>query len=196
MKHANKIILASASQPAKIVRRAGSVFLLSILALLAGCLGKPDNIEPVSDFKLDKYLGTWYEIARLNHPFEQNLINVSANYTLRDDGGVNVLNKGFNTEDNEQEDITGRAYFVGDTDKGFLKVSFFGPFFGSYIVFETDYDQYAFVTGPNKEYLWLLAREPEISDELYQRFLNVAEEKGYNTGELIRVEQGVEVPSL
>lgn len=166
--------------------------ILSCLLVLTACTSKPDGIEPVKDFELDRYLGTWYEIRRLDQPFEKGLSQVTAEYTLRDDGGVNVINRGYNAETNEWKTANGKAYFVGDKSEAFLKVAFFGPFFASYIVFDTDYDNYAYVTGPDKTYLWLLSRSPVVNDDVIDRFLNIAEEKGYKTDQLINVQQIVE----
>ncbi|HEY0063601.1 MAG TPA: lipocalin family protein, partial [Telluria sp.] len=102
--------------------------------LLAGCVSKPENIEPVGNFNTQKYLGKWYEIARLDHSFERGLDHVTAEYSLRDDGGLKVLNRGYNKEKSEWKDAEGKAYFVEKPDLGYLKVSFFGPFYGAYIV--------------------------------------------------------------
>lgn len=159
--------------------------------MLWGCVGKPDQITPVDNFELERYLGKWYEIARLDHSFERGMNQVSAEYSMREDGGVKVLNKGYSTEDKEWNSAEGKAYFVESDDLGYLKVSFFGPFYGSYIVFELEkqnYD-YAFVSGPNHSYLWLLSRTPEISDDIKQKFKSQAKELGFDTSELIWVEQ-------
>jgi apolipoprotein D and lipocalin family protein len=165
------------------------IFILFSL-LVAGCVGKPDNVEPVSDFDLQRYLGTWYEIARLDHRFERGLSKVTANYTLRDDGGVRVLNRGYSDKKGEWEQAEGKAYFVEDAKTGYLKVSFLGPFYGSYIVFELDKENYqhAVVSGPDKSYLWILARTPEIDETLKKRLIQKAAEKGFNTAKLIFVE--------
>ena len=158
---------------------------------LMGCDVAPDNVQPVSDFELNRYLGKWYEIARLDHSFERGLEQVTANYSLRSGGGVKVTNRGFNPEKNKWEEAEGKAYFVGAPDEAHLKVSFFGPFYGSYIVFELDREnyQYAFVSGPDKSYLWLLARTPEVDKTLIERFTKRAEALGYATDKLIFVEQ-------
>jgi apolipoprotein D and lipocalin family protein len=159
--------------------------------LLGGCLGKPAGVEPVQGFELDRYLGTWYEIARLDHSFERGLTRVTAEYSRRDDGGVQVVNRGFSDEANEWREAVGRAYFVENADVGYLKVSFFGPFYGSYVVFGLDPDyQYAFVAGPDRSYLWLLARAPSIRAELLQRFLARADALGFAIDQLILVDQG------
>ncbi|PTQ76315.1 apolipoprotein D and lipocalin family protein [Nitrosomonas oligotropha] len=164
--------------------------LLSIIflcAALSGCLSIPQNVAPVDGFELNKYLGKWYEIARLDHSFERGLDNVTAEYFLRDDGGVRVINKGFSTTENKWKEAEGKAYFVSDPQQGFLKVSFFGPFYGAYIVFELDKEdyQYTFVTSYDKSYLWLLARTPVVSEELRDRFMQRAAELGFATDKLI-----------
>ena len=137
--------------------------ILSFLVLNA-CLGMPKNVTPVDNFVLDRYLGRWYEIARLDHSFERGLEQVTAEYTLRDDGGVAVKNRGFSVSERKWREAIGKAYFVNDSNEAYLKVSFFGPFYGSYVVFELDEDnyQYAFVSGPDLSYLWLLSRTKQV----------------------------------
>lgn len=158
--------------------------------LLVGCTGMPDSVAPVQGFDLSRYLGTWYEIARLDHSFERGLEQVTAEYSLRDDGGVRVKNRGFSSEKNEWTEAEGKAYFVGASDEGYLKVSFFGPFYGSYVVFELDDEyQYAFVSGPDTSYLWFLSRTPTVDSGLLSRFVEQAEELGFDTDELIFVDQ-------
>ena len=154
---------------------------------LAACVGTPPGVEPVDNFELDRYLGKWYEIARLDHDFERGLDNVTAQYTLRDDGGVRVINSGY-TSDNVRNEAEGKAYFVTDEDLAHLKVSFFGPFYGSYIVFELEKNyEYAFVSGPKTSYLWLLARQPQVSEEVMRQFESRAAELGFDLDELILV---------
>ena len=156
--------------------------------LLAGCTGMPTGVEPVKGFELDRYLGKWYEIARLDHSFERGMQNVTAEYSMRDDGGVRVVNRGYITDKGEWDEAEGKAYFVEESDQGYLKVSFFGPFYGSYVVFELDDNyRYAFISGPDTSYLWLLAREPVIDPELMQRFKSRAKELGFDLRELIMV---------
>jgi len=150
----------------------------------------PETIQPVTGFDLESYLGKWYEIARLDHRFERGLEQVTATYALNSDGSVRVTNRGFSTISNEWKEAVGKAKLAGDENTGHLKVSFFGPFYGSYVIFELDKEsyQYAFVTSGNSS-LWLLAREPVIGDELKDRFLNMVSQAGYNTQELIFVNQ-------
>ncbi len=164
---------------------------LMLCVFLSGCLGMPDSVKPVSNFEIQNYLGTWYEIARLDHSFEEGLSQVTAEYTLKQDGGVSVLNKGFLADENRWKEAEGKAYFVGSESEGYLKVSFFGPFYGSYVVFDLDQAnyQYAFVSGPNTDYLWLLARTPTVDQEVINLFVAMAEERGFDTNQLIFVEQ-------
>ncbi len=168
-----------------------NLMLAVVMLLLGGCVGIPESVTPVKDFELDRYLGKWYEIARLDHSFERGLEQVTAEYALRDDGGVSVLNRGFSVEKNEWKDAEGKAFFVRESDEGYLKVSFFGPFYGAYVVFELDKKnyQYAFVSGPDKSYLWFMSRTPAVSDELMAKFVASAKTLGFNTDELIYVKQ-------
>ena len=165
-----------------------SICLLLFSLLLSGCAGLPKGIEPVTNFKLDRYLGQWYEVARLDHRFERGLEQVTATYSTNDDGSVRVVNRGFSTKSGKWEDATGKARFAGNPDVGYLEVSFFGPFFGSYVIFELDKEnyQYAFITG-SESTLWLLSRTPKISDSVKENFLKRIEEYGYNSQELIFV---------
>lgn len=155
-----------------------------------GCVGVPENIKPVSNFELEKYLGQWYEIARLDHSFERGLSQVTANYSLRDDGGVRVINRGYAESEQTWREKEGKAYFVDGMDIGYLKVSFFGPFYGSYIVFELDQDnyQYSLVSGPDKSYFWILARTPTIDQNLLDQLVAKAAAKGFDTSALIYVQ--------
>ncbi len=167
------------------------IFLVLAAALTSACTGLPDGIEPVSDFDADRYLGKWYEIARLDHSFERGLSRVTAEYSLRDDGGIKVTNRGYDAESGEWEQADGKAFFVRSRDEGYLKVSFFGPFYGAYIVFGLDQDayQYSFVSGPDRSYLWLLARTPTIEEHVMDRFVASATGLGFPTEELIIVDQ-------
>lgn len=166
--------------------------LVSLVCLiLTACTGLPEGVEPVQDFEADRYLGKWYEIARLDHSFERGLTRVTAEYSRRGDGGIRVLNRGYNAETGEWDQAEGRAYFVRSDVEGYLKVSFFGPFYGAYVVFGLDHDdyRYSFVSGPNRSYLWLLARTPTVDQEVVDRFIAAAAALGYPTDELIFVDQ-------
>ncbi|MEN7341676.1 MAG: lipocalin family protein [Pseudomonadota bacterium] len=173
-----------------------SLFLLSAL-LLAACVNVPDGIQPVQNFDAERYLGTWYEIARLDHRFERGLVDVSATYARRDDGGISVLNRGYRVDDEAWDEARGKAYFVRDASTGFLKVSFFGPFYGAYVIFDLDEDyQYSFVSGPNRDYLWLLSRTPTVPPSVLERFRAHAAEVGFDTEALIVVDQSRSINAL
>lgn len=162
-----------------------------LLFFLSGCVGLPEKITPVDNFKLERYLGKWYEIARMNHSFEKGLSNVTAEYSLREDGGVKVLNRGYLDKEDKWKEAEGKAYFVDKKDRGFLRVSFFGPFYSSYIVFDLDQENYNYsvVSGPDKSYLWILAREPKISKNKLGKLISKAAASGFDTSQLIFVKQ-------
>jgi len=163
--------------------------LIIFVLLLAGCVKVPGNITPVDNFNIERYLGKWYEIARLDHSFERGLTSVSAEYSVRSDGGLRVVNRGYSQKENKWKEIEGKGYFVDRKDQGFLKVSFFGPFYGSYVVFDLDRDNYSYalVCGPDKSYFWLLARSLRIDDELKKRLVDKAASLGFDTKKLIYV---------
>ena len=165
------------------------IMLCLLLMLLSGCLGYPKTVVPVQEFELERYLGKWYEIARLDHSFERGLEKVTAEYSLREGGGVLVRNRGYSKTENTWKEAEGKAFFVQEPDRGYLKVSFFGPFYGSYVVFELDQEgyQYAFVSGPNESYLWFLSRTPTVSEDLLSLFEEQARVLGFRTEDLILV---------
>jgi len=164
--------------------------LLVLLGLLTGCVKIPANVQPVDGFNINKYMGTWYEIARLDHSFERGLTQVSAEYSLREDGGVRVVNRGYSEKKKTWKEAEGKAYFVGRPDQGYLKVSFFGPFYGSYIIFDLDHQnyQYSLVCGPDTSYLWLLARSPQMDQELKDILIAKAAALNFDTDKLIFVD--------
>ena len=116
---------------------------------------------------------------------------ISATYSMREDGGVKVLNKGYKTKEKEWSEAEGKAYFVESPDKGFLKVSFFGPFYGSYIVMDTDYETYTMISGPDLSYFWILSRKPTLDEKILNRLLAQAKEAGFDTSKLIYPEQSM-----
>ena len=168
-----------------------SITILFGTFLLAGCTVAPQGIMPVDNFNLDRYLGTWYEIARLDHRFERGLSQVSATYSKRSDGGVDVINRGFNSQTNKWKEAKGRAYFIGEPDVARLKVTFFWPFYGGYNVIELDQENYnyALICGPSKKYLWILARAKKLDAGIMESLIDNAKALGFNTSELILVKQ-------
>ena len=165
--------------------------LLVVCLFISSCLSVPDGVAPIQNFELDRYVGRWYEVARLDHSFERGLEAVTADYSLRDDGSIRVINSGRDINSGELQQAEGRAYFVDKSNIGHLKVSFFGPFYGSYVIFELDQIdyQYAFVAGYSKDYLWLLARTPVVSEAVLSNFKLKASKFGFNTDDLIFVQQ-------
>tara|TARA_R110002096_G_scaffold2619_6_gene13606 strand:- start:12376 stop:12930 length:555 start_codon:yes stop_codon:yes gene_type:complete len=174
----------------KFVAKAGA---LIALVLQSGCMGTPDGARAVTGFELQRYLGTWYEVARLDHRFERGMSNVTASYSMREDGGVRVVNRGYIADKQEWNEAVGKAYFIGDSDVGRLKVSFFGPFYGAYNVIELDEDnyQYALVAGPDTGYLWILARSPDLDAGIVSALVEKAAGLGFQTDELIFVKHHV-----
>lgn len=175
---------------------------LVAIFLLNSCMGVPDNVDIVEGVDAEQYLGTWYEIARLDHSFERGLDNVTAHYALRDDGSIKVINRGYNREKEEWDSAEGKAYFVEQqnadgTYAGKLKVSFFGPFYGAYNIIALDkkYYNYVMVCGPNKDYLWILSRTPELTYPIKQHLVSQANELGFATDKLIYVNQNPDIPS-
>lgn len=165
-------------------------FVAFICLLATGCTGIPENVSPVENFDIQRYLGTWYEIARLDHSFERGLSRVSAEYSLRDDGGIRVINRGFDAGKDRWKQAEGKAYFIDSPTTGRLKVSFFGPFYGAYNIIELDRDhyRYALVCGLDTSYLWILSRTPRLDPDILDRLVSKAGSYGFDTSELIYVE--------
>lgn len=179
----------------------GKVFLISGGILLAAGLAIgamsmkhsrtiPDGAQAVTPFSAERYLGTWYEIARFDFKFEKGLSHVTANYSMNDNGSIRVLNKGYDAAKDKWKESVGKALFVGNPDVAMLKVSFFGPFYAGYNVAAIDPDyRYALVIGRNLDYLWLLSREKTMPQEVADRYLALASNIGYDTSRLIWTEQ-------
>ncbi len=163
--------------------------MFAAVTLFISCSSLPEGATPVENFEKEKYLGIWYEIARLDVSFEKNLNNTSAEYSLNEDGTIRVLNRGYNTKKKKWTKAVGKAKFVEDENIGRLKVSFFGPFYGGYNVVALDPEyKYALVAGSSLKYLWLLSRETSVPDKVKSDYLQIAEEIGFNTADLLWVE--------
>ena len=167
-----------------------AVVAASFLLVACSAPTPPSGVTVVSPFNPQRYLGTWYEIARFDHHFESGLEKVTATYSLRDDGGLDVVNKGYNPDRGMWQKTDGVAYFTGEPTRAALKVSFFGPFYGGYNVIALDKDyRYALVCGPDRDYLWLLARAPKIPPEGKQQMLDIATRQGFDVSKLLWVNQ-------
>ncbi len=171
--------------------RRGFSAIVSALCALAGCTGIPEGLQPVAQFDTDRYLGKWYEIARLDHRFERGLVDVSADYAPRSDGRIDVVNRGYDPKAGRWKEANGVARFAGAPTVGSLEVSFFGPFWGAYniLVLDPDY-RYAMIAGPNREYLWILAREPRLEQNTLSTLVEQARGWGFKTDALIYVPHG------
>ena len=167
-----------------------TVVIASLLSVACSNPVPPAGVTVVSPFESQRFLGTWYEIARFDHHFESGLEKVTATYSLRGDGGIDVVNKGYNPERGIWQKTDGVAWFTGDPNRAALKISFFGPFYGGYNVIALDEDyQYALVSGPNRDYLWLLSRTPDIPSHIRQQYLALAAELGFAVNKLVWVPQ-------
>jgi apolipoprotein D and lipocalin family protein len=172
----------------------GRLFLrYSIIAALGSPAfsGAPPAFVPVKGFSLERYLGSWYEIARMPVSFEKDLSKVTATYVLRKDGKVDVINQGYKTTKNNKKQVAkGKAKFAASSDIGHLRVSFFGPFYADYIVLALDENySYAMVTSNSNKYLWILSRTPKLEQTILNGLLAKAKELGFDVEKLIMVEQ-------
>ena len=174
------------------MKQSSLTFVVALLVVLGGCASRPDGVEPVRPFDVQRYKGEWFEIMRLDHSFERGLTNVTATYTLRDDGSVGVLNRGFDRKNCRWKEADGRAVFQGDRDTASLSVTFFWPFAGGYHVFALDQQDYgwALISGPSRSYLWILSRKPDLSVDIRNRLVDQARSLGFPVGELILVNHG------
>ncbi len=169
----------------------GALLLASLAISVTGCsTAPPEGLTSVTPFDVNRYLGKWYEIARLDHSFERGLTDVSATYSLKSDGSLEVINRGFNTKKDEWKSATGRALFTGSQNQGSLKVSFFGPFYGGYHILALDQANYqwALVAGPDRDYLWILARSKVLAPAIREQLVAEAKKMGFATDKLIWVE--------
>jgi apolipoprotein D and lipocalin family protein len=159
------------------------------VVLLAGCSGVPQGLHPVTGFDADKYLGHWYEIARLDHSFERGLSDVTADYRKLPDARIEVINRGFDAKKNKWDEAKGVARFQGKPDVASLEVSFFWPFYGAYnvLVLDPQY-RYAMVAGPNRDYLWILARDRQLDQRTLDILVERARAFGFATDALIYIE--------
>lgn len=176
------------------MKRIAKLSILVALAMASASLWaetkKPLDLVPALD--LQRYLGRWYEVARYQHGFEKTLVGATAEYALRDDGKVSVLNSGFKkTLDGKYTDVKAVAWRPNDAVPGALKVKFFGLFTSDYLVFgldDVDY-QWALVGNNSRKYLWFLSRTPEVAPELLEKMKGMAEAQGYDLSRLYIVPQ-------
>jgi len=145
----------------------------------------------VKELDLNRYLGTWYEIARFPHSFEKGLVGVTANYSLRADGKIRVINKGYENSLNGKLSVAeGKAKIPDKADPGKLKVSFFWIFYADYYVLELDAEyKYVMIGSSSPKYFWILSRTPQMDESTYNMLLDKARKRGYNLDKLEKVQQ-------
>jgi apolipoprotein D and lipocalin family protein len=167
------------------------LLIVGLFALLFFSCATPkelrtDHIPTVSSFDLNRYLGQWYEIARLPHKFEDGLDKVTATYTLQEDGEIQVINRGFRTEDDEWEEAEGKAWIPDPEKPALLRVSFFWIFASDYKIINLDQEnyQYAMVTSSSKKYLWILSRTPRLEKDILQNLIDEATQLGFDIKQL------------
>lgn len=172
----------------RVFRRHLATLLFSLF--LSGCtLGPPSGVIPISGFELSRYLGQWYEIARLDHSFERGMTDVSARYQIREDNSVEVINRGYEPANGRWREAVGTARFIGAPTQGSLKVSFFGPFYGGYHIVALDPDyRWSLVIGPDTGYAWILARDKTLPIGIREQLVKQAAAVGIDTSALIWVE--------
>ncbi|MFD1552565.1 hypothetical protein DNU06_15655 [Putridiphycobacter roseus] len=172
------------------IKKLHQVMLAALFFGLFSCATIPEGAKAVAGFEKEKYLGKWYEIARMDFKFEKNLNNTTATYSVGEGNKIKVDNQGYNTVKKEWTQAIGKAKFVESENIAKLKVSFFGPFYAGYNVLAIDKDyQYALVAGKNLDYLWILSRKTSIPAEIKTSYLALAEKIGYQTADLIWVKQ-------
>lgn len=165
-----------------------------VMLLFSACAMIPKGVQPIRDFDADRYLGKWYEIARVDNRFEKNLQRVTAQYHLDDDGSLIVLNRGYDTVKNEWKSAKGKAKFRSQKTTAALKVSFFGPFYGGYNVIALDPAyRYALVAGQNFDYLWILSRDTTIPEDIKASLIKTAQAIGYDTSRFVWVAHDKEI---
>lgn len=164
----------------------GSAVILGVgLLFFNSCATMPEGATVVKPFDKKKFLGKWYEIARMDSRFEKNLTNVMAIYSLKDNGDIRVVNKGYDTEKNKWKMVKGKAKFRNNADEAALKVSFFGPFYSGYNVLAIDDEYtYALIAGNDLSLLWILSRSKDIPESVKREYLKIAEDLGYKTSQL------------
>ena len=166
-----------------------AVAIVASLGFLSSCSSIPKGVTAYKPFEKERYLGKWYEIARIDFKYEKDLNNTTAEYSINSDGTIKVNNQGYNTKTNEWQQAIGKAKFIGSDTIAMLKVSFFGPFYSGYNVLAIDDEyKYALIAGESTKYLWILSREVNIPEEIKNKYLKIAKEIGYNTDDLVWVE--------
>lgn len=169
-----------------------SVITLLLGSFLVGCeRSTPINTKSVDKLDLERYMGTWYEIGRYDMAFERGLVGVTANYTLKEDGMVKVINAGYKESlEGKYKETEGKARRRSKSNNGELEVAFFLNFYSDYNVMELAEDySWALVGSSNVKYLWILSRTPEMDTDILESILRMAANRGYDTSKILWVPQ-------
>jgi len=167
---------------------AGAVAYLAWMALRTP--PRPASVQPVGNFDISRYMGRWYEVARIDQRFEKGLVRTRAEYSLAPNGSVQVVNRGFDPRRNRWEEARGKAQVVGSSEEAALKVSFFGPFYAGYNVVALDeHYRWAMVVGSSLDYFWILSRTPVLPTGVRQHLLSQAQQIGVNLDRIVWVMQ-------
>jgi len=162
-----------------------NIFIVLISIIFIGCSNKYPPLPTVEQVDLQKYLGSWYEIARFEHHFQKGCKNVTATYELQDDDKIKVINRCAMIEDDEKKEATAVAYTADETNSK-LKVSFFRPFYGDYYIVDLADDySYAVVATPSREFLWILSRTKTIDEATKNNILNKLLNIGFDVEKFI-----------
>jgi apolipoprotein D and lipocalin family protein len=163
------------------------LLLTGIAFVLAGCAGRHPHLPTVDYVDLDRYLGTWYEIARYPAPFQEGCVATSAIYSMRERGGIRVLNRCLvESFDGAAREAEGRARVVDSATNAKLKVTFFWPFYGDYWVLGLGEDyEWALIGEPSRKYLWILSRTPHMDPDQYAGILGRLPALGYDAERLL-----------
>lgn len=154
------------------------IFIFFLLVFMLSCSGKNVKLTKLDNFDERKYLGKWYEIARIDNTFEKNLTDVTAEYSLNKNGTIKVINKGYDKRTGKEKRAEAHAKII---DKGILKVYFTPVFGGNYnILYVNDTYDYAVVGGGKTGYLWILSRDKSLDDKIYDKLVKIAKDRGYN----------------
>ena len=173
-----------------------NIFLITFLTFIGSAavslVDRKDDLEVVQSVDLSRYVGRWYEIARLPNSFQKKCAGaVTADYRMREDGKIEVINQ-CRKASGEYAKAEGKAKIVDKKTNAKLKVTFFWPFYGDYWILDLGPNyEYAVVGEPDRKYLWILSRSPQMDEALFQQLLDKMEAKGFNTEMMIRTSQPI-----
>lgn len=171
-----------------------SILILSLMISFVGCIDEKQHppLATVSRVDINRYLGLWYEIARIDHSFQKDCVASTAEYSLRPDGSIKVVNKCRKKDiQGELASVEGKAWVIDKDTNAWLKVQFFWPFRGDYVIIDLDGKDYSYavVGHPSRDYLWVLSRVPQMDDGTYREILNKISQQGYDINRIKKYPQ-------